>query len=347
MENKSLAATSNTETITISRAEYDTLNGQISELSHQVQYLLEQMRLARKKQYGSSSEQSKYDGGEQLSLFNEAEFFADESPEPELTEVEKHYRKKRSETKDCLPENLPVETVECFLPEDEQSCPKCSGPLHIMGKEVVRRELKIIPASVSVVEYVRYTYSCRSCEKNGIDVPVMKAPVKKPVIKGGFASPEAVAHIATQKFVMASPLYRQEKELNRSGIMLSRQTMSNWLLKSAGDWLRPIYNRLHELLLQRAVLHADETTLQVLHEDGKKAQAQRATCGCTGQAVTRIDPSCCTITGLTGRQGMPRNSLMVFPATFMRTATRATISCRETSLWWAAGRTPGVSLTRH
>ena len=274
MENKSLAATSNTETITISRAEYDALNGQISELSHQVQYLLEQMRLARKKQYGSSSEQSKYDGGEQLSLFNEAEFFADESPEPELTEVEKHYRKKRSETKDCLPENLPVETVECFLPEDEQSCPKCSGPLHIMGKEVVRRELKIIPASVSVVEYVRYTYSCRSCEKNGIDVPVMKAPVKKPVIKGGFASPEAVAHIATQKFVMASPLYRQEKELNRSGIMLSRQTMSNWLLKSAGDWLRPIYNRLHELLLQRAVLHADETTLQVLHEDGKKAQAK-------------------------------------------------------------------------
>lgn len=150
-----------------------------------------------------------------------------------------------------------------------------TGPeTSLCHKEVVRRELKIIPASVSVVEYVRYTYSCRSCEKNGIDVPVMKAPVKKPVIKGGFASPEAVAHIATQKFVMASPLYRQEKELNRSGIMLSRQTMSNWLLKSAGDWLRPIYNRLHELLLQRAVLHADETTLQVLHEDGKKAQTK-------------------------------------------------------------------------
>ena len=109
MENKSLTATSNTETITISRAEYDTLNGQISELSQQVQYLLEQMCLARKKQYGSSSEQSKYDGGEQLSLFNEAEFFAGESSEPELTEVEKHYRKKRSETKDSLPENLPVE----------------------------------------------------------------------------------------------------------------------------------------------------------------------------------------------------------------------------------------------
>jgi transposase len=50
------------------------------------------------------------------------------------------------------------------------------------------------------------------------------------VIPGSFASPEAIAHIAVQKFVMASPLYRQEQEWARNGIPLSRQTMSNWLL---------------------------------------------------------------------------------------------------------------------
>ena len=280
MENKELNVTSNTETVTISCAEYeelttkmDSLKAENAELSQQVQWLLEQMRLARKKQFGSSSEQSKYDAPEQLSLFNEAEFFADDSVEPEFVEIEKHCRKKRVETKDELPEDLPVETTEHYLPDDEQNCPECGEPLHIMGKTVQRR-LKLIPAQAIIVEDIYYTYSCRNCEKNGIAVPVIKVPQLNNVINGSFATPEAVAHLMTQKYVMGSPLYRMEKELKLKGIMLSRQTMSNWMLRSAEDWLTPIYNRMHKLLVQQEVLHADETTLQVLHEDGKKAQTK-------------------------------------------------------------------------
>ena len=36
----------------------------------------------------------------------------------------------------------------------------------------------------------------------------------------------------------------------------------------------PVYEQLHKELLSREVLHADETTLQVLHEPGKKAQSE-------------------------------------------------------------------------
>jgi hypothetical protein len=36
-------------------------------------------------------------------------------------------------------------------------------------------------------------------------VPIVKADMPEPVIKGGFASPESIAHIATQKFVMGKP----------------------------------------------------------------------------------------------------------------------------------------------
>jgi hypothetical protein len=105
------------------------------------------------------------------------------------------------------------------------------------------------------------------------EVPtIIKAPVPKPVIKGSFASPESVAHIMTQKFVMGVPLYRQEKELERQGIKLSRQTMSNWLIKCSEDWLELIYNRLHEKFLEREVLYADETMFQVLHEQGREAK---------------------------------------------------------------------------
>jgi len=73
---------------------------------------------------------------------------------------------------------------------------------------------------------------------------------------------------------MGVPLYRQEQDWNRNGIMLSRQTMSNWLIRVTEDYLEPIYNGLRELLMVYDVIHADETTLQVLRERGKAAQSK-------------------------------------------------------------------------
>ena len=96
----------------------------------------------------------------------------------------------------------------------------------------------------------------------------------EPVIKGGFASPETIAHIAVQKFMMASPLYRQEQEWKQKGILLSRQTMSNWLLKASKGWLEPLYEKMRQKLLEHSVLHVDETVVQVLKEPGRAAQSK-------------------------------------------------------------------------
>ena len=258
-------------------AEKDThinvLEQKVTELEALIKFYEGQFRLLKQKQYGASSEKNQYDH-EQLSIFNEAETTADPAEdEPELVEIEKHYRKAKRSSNDRLPEDLPVETVEHKLPDDGQECPECGGLLHVMGREV-RRELKIVPAQVSILEHVQYVYSCRKCERNGISVPVVKAAVPAPPIKGGFASPEAVAHIMTQKFVMGTPLYRQEQEFLRNDVLLSRQTMSNWQIRCAEDWLKPIYERMKARLLKRSVLFADETTLQVLDEPGKKAQSK-------------------------------------------------------------------------
>lgn len=55
-----------------------------------------------------------------------------------------------------------------------------------------------------------------------------------------------------QKFVMSSLLYRQEQELERMGVHLSRQTtISNWILRGAQDWLKPVYECLHKELVKR------------------------------------------------------------------------------------------------
>jgi hypothetical protein len=73
----------------------------------------------------------------------------------------------------------------------------------------------------------------------------------------------------TQKYTMHVPLYRQEKDWGRQGVFLSRQTLANWVVRCAYDWLMPIYDRLRLELLSREILHADETVLQVLSEPGK------------------------------------------------------------------------------
>ena len=94
------------------------------------------------------------------------------------------------------------------------------------------------------------------------------------MISGSYVSPEIIAHIMVQKFVVASPLYQQEQGLNRSDTQLSQQTMSNWILRASDDQLAPIYVKMNRWLVKEVVLHADKTTLQVLKEPRKSAQSK-------------------------------------------------------------------------
>ena len=273
--------TSNAEMVTISRAEYEEFQAQrkkISELESRVDILMEALRLARHKQFSASSEKSEDSLMEQLSfLFNEAEVFsaAEKEDAENVTVVAAHKRhKKHKYTLDSIPEGIATRQVEHRLEGEDLVCPQCGDTMTEIGKEVVRT-LEIIPAQTVIREDVYYTYACKSCNESadeGCETPVVKAPREKNIIPGSFATPEAVAHIMTQKFVMGSPLYRQEQEINRKGIHLSRQTMSNWILRATEDYLTPVYEQLHKELLKRDILHADETTLQVLHEPGKKPQ---------------------------------------------------------------------------
>ncbi|WXJ94639.1 IS66 family transposase ISCde1 [Neomoorella carbonis] len=80
-----------------------------------------------------------------------------------------------------------------------------------------------------------------------------------------------MAYIMNQKYGEDLPLYRQEQQFASLGIELSRQTLANWVLHGANNWLTLIYDRLHEYLLKEDILHADETPLQVLREPGRDA----------------------------------------------------------------------------
>lgn len=67
-----------------------------------------------------------------------------------------------------------------------------------------------------------------------------------------------------------------------------------WLIKAADLWLLPIYDEMKRLLKQETVLHADETTLQVLKESGKTAKSKSymwlyRTSGCAERQIVLFE----------------------------------------------------------
>ena len=259
--------------VTIPRAEYEKL----LEIEKQNQWLLEQLRVIRSKQFGSSSEKASEEVIGQLSLlFNEPEVYAEESAETEepAVEVKAHARKRKSgSARDIFPENAEVVETRHTLSEEERICPQCGEVMQPIGTEV-QEKIEIIPARIILRRDIYETYACENCKANDVTTPILKTPKKPALIPGSYASAEAVAYYAVQKFVMGSPLYRQEQEFNRQGFMISRQTMSNQMIRCAEDWMRPVYEELHKKLVEHDLLHADETELQVLHEEGRDAGAK-------------------------------------------------------------------------
>jgi transposase len=248
------------------------LEQQVEELSKKLDWYKEQFRLHQQKRFGISSEKTHPDQLE-LNLFNEAETEAGPAKEEPTVETITYTRKKWNGQRDAKLAGLPEETVEYRLAEEDQVCPCCGDKLHEMGSQT-RRELIMIPAQVKSRVHVRVQYGCRRCEREGIETPILTAPMPQPIQPGSLASPSAVAHILTQKYVQGVPLYRQEQELQRQGVDLSRQTMANWVIMAATCWFILLYQRMQVILLESDHIHADETTLQVLREPGRSAESE-------------------------------------------------------------------------
>ncbi len=269
------------ETITIPLSEYEALKKKNEELTQKIEYLLEEFHLSQKHRFGTSSEKNKVNISEETVyqlgfVFNESEAYADAVIRREAageTTVKEHKRKKYVTNLDNLPENIEIEVIDKDLSESKRICEQCGGKMTEIGVDIDRK-VKLVPAKFVIVETRIHTYKCEECDKTNAKSRIVRAETDKPVIPNGNATAEAIAYIATEKYVMHSPLYRLEQQLNASGIPLSRQTMSNWLLKSTELYFEPIWKRMREKLLEEDILHADETTLEVLREPGRKAQSK-------------------------------------------------------------------------
>jgi transposase len=238
-------------------------------LQQENDFFREKFKLVQHKQFGASSEKSP----DQVDwLFNEAEVIADESPAESdavvATEVDSasvSMPTKKKTGRKPLPADLPRETRLIDIADAEKICPCCNGELHKIGEEK-SEQLEYIPASLKVIETRRPKYACRACEKNNTATPIVIAPMPASPIPKSMATPSLLAHIIGNKYQLALPLYRQEIIFKQLNIDLKRNTLSNWIMRSA-DVLENLLQRLHMTLLTQSAIHADETPVTVLQDE--------------------------------------------------------------------------------
>ena len=262
----------------------DTIK-QKNELYKKIEVLVHENRLLKKHLYGSKSEKVKTPElltQEDIPLFNEFELIMQEATLEQPAQVIENPlaqtppKAPKTPGRKPLPSHLPRTIIEHDLTDELKQCP-CGSALECIGTQV-SEELEFIPEKLQVIEHRCKKYICSTCVKAKETNPVVQITSKtaeKPpqLIPKSFASPSLLARIATAKFCDYLPLYRQENILQRVGIDLSRQTMSGWMLQ-VGRAIIPLVNLLQDTILEYDVAFADETTVQVLNEPGRRAQTK-------------------------------------------------------------------------
>jgi transposase len=128
--------------------------------------------------------------------------------------------------------------------------------LRKLGEDVTEL-LEYVPSSFKVIQLVRPKLSCRACET------IMQAPLPPLPLERGRPGPALLAHVAVSKYADGLPLYRQSEIYAREGIDLDRSTLADWVGRMAA-LLDPLVQAIQRHVCAGSVLHADDTTVQVL-----------------------------------------------------------------------------------
>jgi transposase len=132
-------------------------------------------------------------------------------------------------------------------------------------------QLEYDPAKLFATVYRRYKYKC-SKPDGSTEFYIAPLPEEK---DKSLAAPSLKAHVTIEKYQWHTPIYRQKQKFAQSGIMLSENTIGDWINGTCRS-LTAIYNALRESIVKPACgyMMADETHIDVLDSEkikGKKA----------------------------------------------------------------------------
>lgn len=257
-------------------AQLESANARLSDNNRQIELLTEQIRIMNQRQFGRKAESGLSDLEGQLTLFdsfNEAEALKkDNLPEPAIDEViiSSYRRAKVKGKREADLDGLPARIFEHKL-SPEELAEKFPDGYKELPVEIYKR-LHIIPETFIVDEHHVHVYASKSN-----DGTIIKAERPVDLFRNSIATPALVASILNGKYVNALPIDRQSRSFKSNGINLSTNTMANWVINSANTYLSLVYDRLHELIYDNKVIHADESPVKVMRIDNAKIKNGKKT----------------------------------------------------------------------
>lgn len=243
-----------------------SMQGQLDALNENIEKLIEQVRIANSYRFGRHTETMKSIDG-QLSFFDEAEAFYDVSvKEPSAEEVLPVRKKKAKGQRELNLKEFPEEIIPPYSVSEESLDDFYGrGNWRRMPDEVYKR-LRHEPESWTVEVHTVEVYVGTNGDHQD---EFMRGSRPKDLLRNSIVTPSLLASILNVKYVNSSALHRIEQEFERNGVNISRQTMSNWIIKCADRYFTPFVERMKQELLTLHVTQSDETPTQVISDSDR------------------------------------------------------------------------------
>ncbi len=150
-------------------------------------------------------------------------------------------------------------------------------------KDETYKRLRHEPESWTVEVHTVEVY-VRNRRRSSGRILTWKTP--KDLLRGSIVTPSLLASILNVKYVNSSA-HRVEQEFQRNGVNISRQTMSNWIIRCAEKYFAPFGGSWKQELLSTGDT-ADETPTQV--SVTVTVRTVNATCGYTvpGSSIRNV-----------------------------------------------------------
>jgi transposase len=234
----------------------ETLASKDSELRYKqlkIDQLTHEMAVLKRWKFAARSEQLHGAQGSLLDEAIDADLEAIGAELAALRSPEQRRPPKEQPKRTPLPAHLPRVEVRH---EPEQTVCSCGCAMKRIGEDVSEK-LDYTPGVFQVERHIRGKWACAKCQT------LIQAPVPAQVIDKGLPTAGLLAQVLVAKYADHQPLYRQEGIFERAGLALPRSTLAQWV-GICGVRLQPLVDALKAALLERSVLHADETPVAML-----------------------------------------------------------------------------------
>lgn len=240
----------------------EQLRKENAELKNKIASLAEQLEWFHRQIFGVKSEKVVSPSPDQLFFPG---FDVLEKKDPKEIKINTHSRKqieRDGEYKISFPANLPIERIILDLPEEQKICKETNIAYVKIGEDVTQK-LSYKPGNYYIKEIVRLKYVHPKREEAG----VISAALPNSFLPKSRIDESFIAQILTMKFNDHLPLNRITEILGREEVEISRQLLSQWVMR-VGTGLKPLFDEMIKKILQSSVLHVDETPVD-MQDPGK------------------------------------------------------------------------------